>query len=122
MFRALPSQAIAYYLWGVEDRVGMASERFRDLMERNNMYMKKVAFDGLSCSSVVSDDDASNEEAEGRGQHDSEGGGGRSTQWCTLRIYTKIKVSESLKPFIRKTKWRATFSIINCKCFFSDLP
>ena len=37
MFRALPSQAIECCLWGVEDRVGMARERFRELVERGNM-------------------------------------------------------------------------------------
>merc|ERR1719318_717459 len=37
MFRALPSQAIECFLWGVEDRVGMARERFRELVERGNM-------------------------------------------------------------------------------------
>jgi hypothetical protein len=37
MFRALPSQAIECCLWGVEDRVGMARERFSELVERGNM-------------------------------------------------------------------------------------
>merc|ERR1719318_1235433 len=37
MFRALPSQAIECFLWGVEDRVGMARERFRELVEKGNM-------------------------------------------------------------------------------------
>ena len=38
MFRALPSQAFERCLWGVEDRVNMARERFfRELVERGNM-------------------------------------------------------------------------------------
>ena len=43
MFRALPSQAIECCLWGVEDRVGMARERFRDLVETGNMCLGFVA-------------------------------------------------------------------------------
>ena len=59
MFRALPSQAIAYYLWVVVDRVGITRERFRELMERKDMYMKKVVFDGLnSCNSASLDTEA----------------------------------------------------------------
>jgi hypothetical protein len=43
MFRALPSQAIECCLWGVEDRVGMARERFRELVETGNMCLGFVA-------------------------------------------------------------------------------